>query len=94
MDDIGWFGVWWAWVVGGVVIGGLEILLPGYVFLGFAVGAVLTGGLIAIGLLGGSFAVSMLVFAVLSVIAWAAMRAILGTRAGQVKRFDRDINQN
>ena len=34
---------WWAWVVLGFALGVLEILVPGYIFLGFAIGAVVTG---------------------------------------------------
>ena len=36
-------GSWWAWVVLGFALGVLEVLAPGYIFLGFAIGAVLTG---------------------------------------------------
>ena len=34
---------WWAWIVLGFALGVLEILVPGFIFLGFAIGAVLTG---------------------------------------------------
>ncbi len=33
-----WWSVWWVWVVAGFLIGGLEIVAPGYIFLGFAIG--------------------------------------------------------
>ena len=39
-------GTWWAWVVLGFALGVLEILAPGYIFLGFAIGAVLTGAVL------------------------------------------------
>ncbi|MFN3938307.1 MAG: NfeD family protein [Gemmobacter sp.] len=87
------WAVWWVWVAGGIAIGTLELLLPGYVFVGFSVGAVLTGLLIAAGLVGGSLPQLLFVFAVLSVLAWFLLRRFLGTRPGQVKRIDRDINE-
>ena len=34
--------VWWVWVAGGFLLGVLEVLAPGFIFLGFALGAVLT----------------------------------------------------
>ena len=33
--------VWWVWVAGGFLLGVLEVLAPGFIFLGFALGAVL-----------------------------------------------------
>lgn len=84
---------WWLWVAGGVAIGVLELLAPGYIFLGFALGAVLTGALVGLGVLV-SLPVTLMVFGALSLAAWAAMRAVLGKRAGDVKIISRDINDN
>ncbi|MFN3644650.1 MAG: NfeD family protein [Gemmobacter sp.] len=86
--------IWWGWVVLGLVLAGLELFAPGYLFLGFAVGGVVTGGLVWAGVLGATLPVDAVVFAALSVAAWFGMRRALGTRAGQVKRIDRDINDN
>lgn len=85
---------WWVWVVGGIALAVLEVLAPGYILLGFAIGASLTGGLIALGLLGGSLPVLILVAALLSLGAWLALRRIFGLRKGQVKIWHRDINDN
>jgi len=41
---------WWAWVILGFALGVLEIMVPGFIFLGFAIGAVLTGILVGIGI--------------------------------------------
>ncbi len=87
-------GTWWAWVVLGFALGVLEVLAPGYIFVGFAIGAVLTGILVGVGLAPAGFAVLLLVFAALSVISWLVMRKIMGVRKGQVKLWDRDINDN
>ena len=82
---------WWAWVVLGFALGVLEILSPGYIFLGFAIGAVVTGILVGLGLpVGLQFLI--LIFAVVSVIAWLGLRRTVGVRDGQVKIWDRDIN--
>jgi membrane protein implicated in regulation of membrane protease activity len=86
-------GTWWAWVVLGFALGVLEILAPGYIFLGFAIGAVLTGIVVAVGIPAGPAAL-ILIFAVLSVIAWLILRRTMGVREGQVKVWDRDINDN
>lgn len=33
------WSVWWAWIGGAIALVILEILAPGYIFLGFAIGA-------------------------------------------------------
>ena len=88
-----WWQESWVWIVAGIALGVLEVLAPGYIFLGFAVGALVTGLLIWAGLLGFGLPFLVLVFAVISLIAWWAMRKAFGLRATQVKIWDRDINE-
>lgn len=88
------WAVWWVWVVAGFGLGVLEVLVPGFIFLGFAIGAVLTGVLVGLGLLGANLPLLLLAFAVLSVLAWLGLRATMGVRKGQVKLWDRDVNDN
>lgn len=86
--------IWWAWIVLGFALGVLEIIVPGYIFLGFAAGAVVTGVLIGIGVLGSAgISVILMVFALLSLVAWLVMRKYFKL-PGQVKIWDRDINDN
>jgi membrane protein implicated in regulation of membrane protease activity len=86
-------GTWWAWVVLGFALGVLEILAPGYIFLGFAIGAVLTGAVVGLGI-SASLPALILIFAIASLIAWLILRRTMGVREGQVKVWDRDINDN
>ena len=84
--------VWWVWVVFGVALAVLEVLVPGFVFLGFAISAVMVGVLVAIGLIGGNVPVLVLVFAVLALAAFVVLRRAVGVTKGQVKVWDKDIN--
>jgi membrane protein implicated in regulation of membrane protease activity len=92
------FATWWAWIAAGLVIGILEVLIPGwFLFVGFAIGAVLTGIWMGLGLPGADWMAAspgnaLTVFSILSLIAWLTLRRIVGVRGGQVKTFDRDIN--
>lgn len=86
--------LWWVWIVIGFALAVLEVIVPGYIFLGFAIGAALVGIALGLGILGGSLAVLLLVFAALSVAAWLGLRRLMGVRKGQVKIWDRDINDN
>jgi membrane protein implicated in regulation of membrane protease activity len=89
-----WWSVWWVWIVAGFLLGMLEIVVPGYIFLGFAIGAVVTGILVGISIAPASLALLVLIFAVCSLVAWLVLRRTMGVRAGQVKVWDRDINDN
>ena len=83
---------WWVWVAVGVLLAVLEIVAPTYVFLGFSIGVILTGLLMLIGVAGGSLPLLILIAAVLSLVAWLLLRRVFGVRQGQVKIWDRDIN--
>ena len=85
---------WWVWMVAGAVLAILEVLIPGFILLGFAIGAGITGALLWLGILGGSLAVLLLLFGLSSLIAWLALRPLVGVRHGQVKIWERDINDN
>lgn len=85
--------IWWVWVAAGLVLAILEVLAPGFILAGFAVGAVAVGGLVALGA-ALSLPWLLVIFAVVSALAWVGFRRALGTRAGQAKTFDRDINED
>lgn len=90
------WSLWWVWIVGALALGVLEVLAPAQIFLGFAVGAALTGFALLVGIpgLATSLPATLLVFAVLSLIAWIVIRRSVGVREGQVKVWDRDINED
>ncbi|MDA7967231.1 hypothetical protein [Ruegeria sp.] len=91
MADPFWL-TWWLWLAGALVLGILEILLPGFIFLGFAVGAAITGIILLIPGLTPGLPVLLLIFAVLSLVAWLVLRRMFALPHGQVKTFNHDIN--
>ena len=91
--------LWWVWIAAGLVLAILEVLVPGFLFAGFAVGAVVTGAWMGFGLPGtawvaASLVDALVVFAIVSVVGWLGMRQVLGVRQGQMKRIDHDINED
>ena len=84
----------WIWVAGGIVLGLLEMLLPGFVLLGFAVGAVLVGLILWTGLIVLSLPMMLLTAALAAAVTWFIARRLAGVRAGQTRIWDRDINEN
>ena len=92
------WATWWLWGALALVLAIGEVLLPGYVLLGFALGAglvsvvLLVGGPLALWL-AGSVPVLLLAFAVASLVAWLLLRRVLGVQKGQVRTIDHDINE-
>ncbi|SDK70778.1 NfeD family protein [Aliiruegeria lutimaris] len=94
-----WWTAWWVWMVAGLALAILEVLAPGWIFLGFAIGSAVTGALLWIGgpfmaFVEGSLPLTLLVFAILSLVSWVVLRKVFGLRGGSVKTFDHDINEN
>ncbi len=88
-----WWLLWWVWVALAILLGMLEILLPVFVFLGFAAGALGTAALVALGL-GTGVGGTLVSFAVLSLGAYAAMRLWPGLPRSRARIVERDINDD
>ena len=86
------WSVWWVWMSAAVVLAILEVVIPGYIFLGFAAGAAFVGAILLLGLGGLTLPWALLVFAAFSLVSFIALRKIFGIHHGQVKIWDRDIN--
>ncbi|MBQ4823646.1 hypothetical protein J4729_03650 [Leisingera sp. HS039] len=85
------WALWWVWGAAALVLAILEVLVPGFVFLGFAIGAAAVSLLLLAGA-GLSLPPLLLIFAVLSLAAWLVMRRFFALPKGQVKTFNHDIN--
>jgi membrane protein implicated in regulation of membrane protease activity len=83
---------WWFWMSAALALATLEVLVPSFISLGFAIGAFVLGGLTLIGVTF-TFPITMVVFAVASLIAYIGMRYFFALPKGQVKHWDRDINE-
>lgn len=84
---------WWAWVAFGIIFMLLELMMPSYLFLGFGLGAIVTGITLAFGITM-SPQYLMLLFAIASLISWILLRQFFKLPKGNVKTFDHDINDN
>ncbi len=87
-----WWSLWWVWIAGALGLAILEVLVPGFMFVGFAIGAAAVGLLLALGV-SMSLPWILVVFAVLSLLSWIGMRRMFGVRKGQKKIWTRDINE-
>lgn len=88
-----WATVWWVWLAIALILGIAEVLVPGFLFLGFALGALAVSMLLLNTGLALSLPLLLFLFAGLSLIAWIVLRMMFKVRRGQVKHFDHDINE-
>ena len=86
-------GIWWLWVAIALVLGLVEVLAPGFIFLGFALGALATAGLV--GLSGALSAPLLLAFyAGVSLLAWIGLRFAFRRQSSGARIITRDINDD
>lgn len=85
-------GAWWFWLSAAVLLGIVEVLLPAFVFLGFAIGAAVVGVLLLVGV-PMTAAWALVVFAVMSVVGYAGLRLALGKTRGDVRVVTKDVNE-
>ena len=85
-------GIWWVWLSLALLLGIVEIMMPGFIFLGFALGAIVMALLVAIlpNTLGAPVAIA--IFAGLSLIAWIALRVGFRKQGSDARIITHDIN--
>lgn len=84
----------WLWLIAALLLALLELALPGWVFVGIAGAVGLMGLALLAGLWAGSLPMALVVTAILSGVIWLVLRRAMGVQQGQVRIWDRDINDN
>lgn len=82
---------WW-WLIAALLLAGVELLVPGWAFMGLAAAVGLMGVLMLAGLWSAGLPATLAVTAILSGLAWMAFRRIWPRSRGQRRVWDRDIN--
>ena len=86
------YTLWWVWMAAALELAILEVLVPGFVFLGFAIGAFAVSLILLNTGLSLGLPALLLIFSGLSLVAWLLMRRFFSMPKGQVKTFEGDIN--
>ncbi len=93
METLPLFATWWVWLAAALGLAILEVLAPGFVFLGFAIGVALVGLLLLIPAATTlSPSLLLLIAAGLSLAAWLILRQSFNLPGSTPKTFDHDIN--
>jgi membrane protein implicated in regulation of membrane protease activity len=84
--------LWWIWLSLALILGLVEVLLPGNIFLGFALGAL---GMVPMVLVFSDPNTSFLLalFAGLSLAAWVILRVVFRYQSSGARIVTRDINE-
>jgi len=84
--------LWWAWLAAALALAVLEVLAPGFIFLGFAIGALVMTLLVAILPAALSVPVAMAIFAGLSLVSWIVLKLAFKSQSSGARRVTHDIN--
>ena len=87
------WSLWWVWLAAALLLAIIEVVLPGFLFLGFAIGAAIMGIVLVAAPLALSLPLLLVIFAMLSLIAWVVLRRIFRLPEGQVRRVRGDVNK-
>lgn len=88
-----YLSLWWVWICIALALGVVELLAPGFIFLGFAIGALIMAGIVAF-VAGINVPALLALFAVLSLLAWIGLRLVFRRQSSGARIVTRDINEN
>ena len=84
--------LWWVWVCAALALGILEMLVPGFIFLGIAAGAAIMAVVVAIaGDIG--LTPALAIFSGVSLVSWIALRIAFKPTDDQSRVIHDDINK-
>lgn len=88
-----YLSLWWMWICIALAVGLIELLAPGFIFLGFALGALVMAAVVYV-VPGLSVPLMLALFAILSLIAWIALRQVFKRQSSGARIVTRDINDH
>lgn len=88
-----YLSLWWMWICIALVVGLIELLAPGFIFLGFALGALVMAAVVFV-VPGLSVPLMLALFAILSLISWILLRQIFKRQSSGARIVTRDINDH
>lgn len=84
----------WLWIIAALGLAGIELVLPGYVFLGTAGAVLVMGVLLLAGLWAAGLPATLVATAVLSGLIWLALGRMIGVDRSKARIWRRDINDD
>ena len=91
MDPALW-QLWWIWAAASLVLACLEMVIPGFIFIGFACGAAIVALVLLLPVAPG-LTLLLAIFAGLSLAAWIVLRRLFRKTDDQTRVIHEDINK-
>lgn len=88
-----YLSLWWVWICIALALGVVELLAPGFIFLGFGLGALAMVGVVLLAP-GINVPALLALFAVLSLIGWIALRLGFRKQSSGARIVTKDVNDN
>jgi membrane protein implicated in regulation of membrane protease activity len=88
-----YLSLWWVWICIALALGVVELLAPGFIFLGFGLGALAMAGMVLVAP-GINIPALLALFAVLSLIAWIILRMGFRKQSSGARIVTKDINDD
>ena len=88
-----YLSLWWVWICIALALGVVELLAPGFIFLGFGLGALAMAAVVLV-MPGINIPALLALFAVLSLIAWIILRMGFRKQSSGARIVTKDINDN
>jgi inner membrane protein len=89
----GYLSLWWVWICIALALGVVELLAPGFIFLGFGLGALAMVGVVLLAP-GINVPALLALFAVLSLIGWIVLRLGFRKQSSGARIVTKDVNDN
>lgn len=89
----GLMSVWWVWLCAALALALIELIVPAFIFLGFALGALVMAVIVAV-FAPTNIAAMLAVFGALSLVAWIGLKLVFRRQSSGARVVTHDINDN
>mgnify|MGYP005635226107 CR=1 FL=1 len=85
-------GIWWVWLSAAIALAVLEVFAPGFIFIGFAIGALVMTAVVALFPAAMMVPAALALFTGLSLVAWIILKRVFKSQSSGERRVKYDIN--
>ena len=84
--------IWWVWLSAAIALAVLEVLAPGFIVIGFAIGALIMTAVVALFPTAMMPPAALALFTGLSLVAWIVLKRVFKSQSTGARRVTQDIN--